>query len=125
MKIYHATWPTNVDAILADGINAGWDRRVYFANTPGYAAGFLSMRGGQIVGQKEVQVGDKTFMVPDVVTHDEIAVIEVDAVLLSESDLEVGADHNPEFYPADLEVIAHVGNVPSSAIVSVALYSAK
>jgi hypothetical protein len=122
MKIYHATWPTNVESILADGIDAGWDERVYFANKPGYAAGFLNLRGGQIIGEKEVEVAGLKFKVPDIVTHDQIAVIEVDTALLSESDLEAGGDHNPEFYPDDLEVVAHVGNVPSSAILRILTY---
>lgn len=119
MRIFHATWPTNVDSILAGGIEAGWDQQVYFANQAGYAAGFLRLRSGEIAGVQEIEFAGRTFTVPNLITHDRIAVITVDTELLDADRLSAGTDHNPEFYPDDLEVIAYRGDVPAFAIVDV------
>jgi len=94
--LYHATWPDVVDAIEADGFHPG----TFLANRPEYAVGFVRLRGGRFKGIREITHEGEVFTVPDYETFDEIVVFGVDATGLEVIE---SHDHNPSFFPEDLE----------------------
>ena len=96
--LYHATWPTRADTITREGLTPG----TYFANTPGYAAAFLAMRGGEFVGIMTVDTPDGPVEVPNVIRHDEVVVFAVHIEALDVDRLDESHDHAAAFYPDDL-----------------------
>lgn len=94
---------------------------VYLANTAGYAAGFMRLRGVEMTGEIEyVEIGSHGRQpVPKIVQHDEILVCEVRRDRLDEALLSESSDHNQSsgMFPADLVSYAYEGTIPPSAIV--------
>ena len=79
MTLYHATEKRNVFSILPNGLKAGFDGRVYFADSPENAMKFLiaKMRKGE---------------------EKEIAVIPVD---IDDSKVNPSDDHNKQYFKCD------------------------
>lgn len=124
-RLYHATFPSRADAIEKEGIRAAGDGFVYMANNPGYAAGFLRLRGGEYVGEKWLNLpmlglNGPVIGFPNIITHDTIAVFEIDEMMLNPNRLHVSTDHASSIAPPDLVSIAHDGDIPPEAIVRVA-----
>lgn len=119
-RLYHATWPSRVDAIAAEGIRPAFDG-VYLTSKAGHAAGFMRLRGAEHTGQtREVEFKDRTITVPEIILHDEIVVYEIDPALLDLDRLTVSEDHVVEsgIYPADLESWIYAGIVPVNALLT-------
>lgn len=97
--LFHATWPTQADTISREGLKHG----SFFANTPGYAAAFLALRGGrEIIGLKIVETDDGPVALPDFIQHHEAVVFAVPLQVLNPDRLEASHDHAAAFYPDDL-----------------------
>jgi len=97
--LYHATYPSNVEDIRKNGLNAG----TYFANTPGYAAGFLAIRGGvEVRGIVEKDINGKTELVSDLVVHDGAHVFAVPFEKVKKW-AAPSYDHSRSYFPEDLE----------------------
>ena len=87
--LYHATRYENAGDIVVTGLEPrGMEQGTYFANKPEYAAGFLRLYGAKNIVVFAVSVDD-----------------------LDESLLEPGVDHNPTFFPDDLEVTLYRGHI--------------
>ena len=96
--IYHATYSENADSIQKEGLR----EMTFFANTAGYAAAFLAMRGGkELVGTTTIEVDGRNLEVPHFIQHDEIVVFAVDPNNLPIPPV-ISDDHAAMFYPDDL-----------------------
>jgi len=113
--LYHATWPTRRKDIVTGGLRPG----TYFANTPGYAAAFLAMRGGEFVGLMEIDTPDGPAQVPNVVIHDHVEVFAVHVDALDPDLLHESNDHAADFYPDDLRCWTYDGDVSPHALLNV------
>lgn len=97
--IYHATYETHLDSIEESGLKPG----TYFANTAGYAAAFLAIRGGvEHRGAIEKEIDGKIERFPDIVVHKGAHVFAV-ATEDVERWLAPSYDHSASFYPDDLD----------------------
>lgn len=90
MIIYHATRYENATDIMAEGLDdtRNMERGTYFANKPEYAAGFLRLYGAN-----------------------DIVVFAIDTDDLDPEKLVEGVDHNPIFFPEDMEVWVYQGYI--------------
>lgn len=89
MILYHATRYENLTSILASGLEPrNMERGTYFTNKPEYAAGFLKLH-----------------------LADDIVVFAVDTDDLEPERLQEGVDHNPIFFPDDMEVWLYLGHI--------------
>lgn len=94
MILYHGTKFENMLSILSEGLEPrNMERGTYFANTSQYAAAFMNLYGVQ-----------------------DIVVFAVDADDLDPDLLEEGVDHNPIFFPDDLEVWLYRGHIEPDLI---------
>lgn len=122
--LYHATWPSRVESIQQEGLRSAWEG-VYFCAKPHHAAGFLRMRGGEMIGIKKIFHAGQMHDVPDIVLHDNIVVFDVDTSGLDPALFSKSEDHvmGFGFYPADLESWVYAGHVPPEAIVGLSNHS--
>ena len=96
--LYHATYETNVESILESGLK----KHTYFANTPGYAAAFLALRGGIEHKRVEKEVDGKIEHDFEFIIHEGAHVFAV-----AKEDVErwmaPSYDPSTSHYPDDLE----------------------
>lgn len=118
--LFHATWPSRQAAIEREGIRPGGDGAIYLANKPHYAAGFMRLRGHEVVGWKEIDIpGLGKRPVPDIVQHETIIIAKVDTSMLDQRLLSESDDHvmGSGMYPDDLLSWRYQGTIPPEAIV--------
>lgn len=119
MRLYHATWPTNLRSIRSGGIRPNGFEGVYLAGKAHHAAGFLALRGVEYGGMETKVIDGVSHTIPKIIKHDSIIIFEVDTARLDKSLLTDSSDHNSSMYPADLKSYVYDGHIPPSAITDV------
>lgn len=119
-RLYHATWPSRIDAILHEGIHGNDTGEVYLAGKPEHAAGFLRLRTGEYLGYRTVTIdvdGQPTPVhLPNIIQHDTIHIVEIDTSQLDPNRIAPSTDHAAFYTPADLTAWVHTGNIAADAI---------
>jgi hypothetical protein len=122
VRLYHATWPTNLKSIRQAGLRPSNPfEGVYLANKAGYAAGFMRLRSVEMTGEVDYVdlPGHGRQPVPRVIQHDEILVCTINGERIDPGKLTESSDHavGSGMFPADLISYAYEGTIPPSAIV--------
>lgn len=122
--LYHATWPSRVASIDVEGLRSAWEG-VYLCSKPHHAAGFLRMRGGEMIGIKKIEFDGIFHDVPDIVLHDNIVVFDVATGCLDDALFSKSEDHSMAsgFYPDDLESWVYAGPIPPEAIIGLSSHN--
>jgi hypothetical protein len=119
--LYHATFPDSVDAILMSGLQENQEGVVNLANSPVYAAGFVSIRDFSRLGEITIVEMDG-IPTPNIDRQrfDVAQVLAINARRLDPEKLEINHDEVRASamgaLPSDLVTYRYKGSIPREAI---------